>query len=40
MTLKAELDVFRSGFMATVPLEIREAMTSAGLELAASGITT
>lgn len=39
MTLKAELDTFRSEFMAEVPPEIRDAMTSADMELAASGIT-
>jgi peroxiredoxin len=39
MTLKADLDAFRSGFMTKVPPEIREAMTRADLELAASGIT-
>lgn len=39
MTLKAQLDAFRSEFMAKVPAEIREAMVSAAMELAASGIT-
>jgi peroxiredoxin len=39
MTLKAELDAFRSEFMAKAPPQIREAMTSADMELAASGIT-
>lgn len=39
MTLKAELDAFRSEFMASVPPEIRDAMTGADMELAASGIT-
>lgn len=38
MTLKAELDAFRSEFMAKVQPDIREAMTSADIELAASGI--
>ncbi len=38
MTLKAELDAFRSEFMTKVPPEIREAMTGADMELAASGI--
>ncbi|HTW48011.1 MAG TPA: peroxiredoxin-like family protein [Acidobacteriaceae bacterium] len=38
MSLKADLDSFRSDFMAKVPAEIREAMTSADMELAASGI--
>jgi peroxiredoxin len=38
MSLKAELDAFRSEFMAQVPLEIREAMVRADMELAASGI--
>lgn len=39
MTLKAELDAFRSEFMAKAPPQIREAMTSADMGLAASGIT-
>jgi peroxiredoxin len=39
MTLKSELDAFRSEFMAKAPPQIREAMTSADMELAASGIT-
>lgn len=39
MSLKAELDGFRTEFMARVPPEIRNAMTQADLELAASGIT-
>jgi peroxiredoxin len=38
MTLKAELDAFRSGFTTTVTPAIREAMTSNDMELAASGI--
>jgi peroxiredoxin len=38
MSLKAELDAFRSGFMAQVPPEIRDAMVRADMELAASGI--
>lgn len=38
MSLKAELDAFRSEFMATVPPEIREAMVRADMELAASRI--
>ncbi len=38
MPLKAELDAFRSEFMSNAPAEIREAMTSADMELAASGI--
>lgn len=39
MSLKAELDAFRSEFMAKVSPEIREAMAQADMELAASGIT-
>jgi peroxiredoxin len=39
MSLKAELDAFRAEFMAGVPPEIREAMTQADMDLAASGIT-
>jgi peroxiredoxin len=39
MSLKADLDNFRSEFMGKVPAEIREAMTRADMELAASGIT-
>jgi peroxiredoxin len=39
MSLKAELDAFRSEFMARVPPEVRDAMVRADLELAASGIT-
>ena len=39
MTLKAELDTFRSEFMAQVPPEIRDAMIRADMELAASGIS-
>jgi peroxiredoxin len=38
MSLKAELDAFRSEFMARVPPEIRDAMVRADMELAASGI--
>lgn len=38
MSLKADLDAFRSEFMAKVPAEIREAMARADMELAASGI--
>jgi len=38
MSLKAELDAFRSDFMAQVPPEVREAMVRADMELAASGI--
>jgi peroxiredoxin len=38
MSLKAELDAFRSEFMAKVPPEIREAMVHADMELAASRI--
>ena len=38
MSLKAELDAFRSEFMAQVSPEIREAMVRADMELAASGI--
>jgi len=38
MSLKAELDAFRSEFMAQVPPEIRDAMVRADMELAASGI--
>jgi peroxiredoxin len=40
MTLKAELDAFRSGFMAKAPPEMREAMVRAEMELAASGIAS
>ena len=39
MTLKAELDAFRSEFMSNAPPQVREAMTSADMELAASGIS-
>lgn len=39
MTLKAELYAFRSEFMSKAPLQVREAMTSADMELAASGIS-
>jgi peroxiredoxin len=38
MSLKAELDTFRSGFMASVAPEIRDAMVRADMELATSGI--
>lgn len=38
MILKAELDAFRSSFMTKAPLDVREAMTRADMELAASGI--
>jgi hypothetical protein len=38
MSLKGELDAFRSEFMAQVSPEIRDAMVRADLELAASGI--
>jgi peroxiredoxin len=38
MTLKEELDAFRSEFMAKASPEIREAMIRADMELAASGI--
>jgi len=38
LSLKAELDAFRSEFMAQVAPEIREAMVRADMELAASGI--
>jgi peroxiredoxin len=38
MSLKADLDSFRSEFMAKVPAKIREAMDRADMELAASGI--
>jgi len=38
MSLKEELDAFRSEFMAKVSPEIREAMVQADMELAASGI--
>ena len=37
MSLKAELDAFRTEFMAQTPPEIRDAMVRAGMELAASG---
>jgi peroxiredoxin len=39
MTLKDDLDNFRSEFMSKVPAEIREAMARADMELAASGLT-
>jgi peroxiredoxin len=38
MSLKAELDAFRSEFMAHVPPEVRDAMVRADMEVAASGI--
>jgi peroxiredoxin len=38
MSLKADLDAFRSEFMAKAPSEIRKAMVRADTELAASGI--
>jgi peroxiredoxin len=38
MSLKAELDAFRSEFMARVPPEVREAIVRADMDLAASGI--
>jgi peroxiredoxin len=38
MSLKTELDAFRSDFMAKVSPEIREAMAQADMELAVSGI--
>jgi peroxiredoxin len=38
MSLKGELDAFRSEFMAKVAPEIRDAMVRADMELAASGI--
>jgi thiol-disulfide isomerase/thioredoxin len=38
MSLKAELDAFRSDFMAQVPPEVREAMVRTDMQLAASGI--
>jgi peroxiredoxin len=38
MSLKAELDAFRTEFMTKVPAEIREAMTRADQELSDSGI--
>jgi peroxiredoxin len=38
MSLKAELDAFRSEFMANVAPEVRDAMVRADMELAASGI--
>ena len=37
MSLKAELDAFRSEFVAHVPPEVRDAMVRADMELAASG---
>ena len=37
MSLKAELDAFRSEFMANVAPEVRDAMVRADMELAASG---
>lgn len=39
MSLKDELDAFRSEFMTKVSPEIRQAMTRADTELAAAGIT-
>lgn len=38
MTLRSELEAFRTNFMGNVPAEIRAAMTRADLDLAASGI--
>jgi hypothetical protein len=38
MSLNAELDAFRSGFIASAPAAIQEAMVRANIELAASGI--
>jgi peroxiredoxin len=38
MSLKAELDAFRSEFMANVAPEVRDAMVRGDMELAASGI--
>jgi AhpC/TSA family len=38
MSLKTELDTFRSEFMATVAPEIRDAIVRADMELAASSI--
>lgn len=38
MSLKTQLDAFRSEFMAQVPPEIHDAMIRADMELAASGI--
>ncbi|HEV3201877.1 MAG TPA: hypothetical protein VGZ73_28465 [Bryobacteraceae bacterium] len=38
MSLKTELDVFRSEFMAHVPPEVCDAIVRADMELAASGI--
>src|SRR5579863_7061041 len=38
MSLQAELDAFRSEFMAQVPPEIHDAMVRACMELAAPGI--
>jgi peroxiredoxin len=38
MSLKTQLQAFRNEFMSQVPAEIREAMTRADLDLAASGI--
>ena len=37
MSLKAELDAFRSELVAHVPPEVRDAMVRADMELAASG---
>jgi peroxiredoxin len=39
MSLKAELDGFRSEFMAQAPPEVRDAMIRADMEPAASGIS-
>jgi peroxiredoxin len=38
MTLRQELDAFRSAFMTKAPPDIREAMARADVELAASGV--
>jgi peroxiredoxin len=38
MSLKTELDAFRSDFMANVSAEIREAMAQADMDLAVSGV--
>jgi peroxiredoxin len=38
VSLKSELDAFRSEFMAKVPAEVRESMVRADLELTASGV--
>ena len=38
MSLKSELDAFRTDFIAKAPADVREAMARADMELAASGV--